>query len=359
MKNQFYKKSHTHSKFLCYNGIMLKTKTKVTIGFIGVISIAAGVQASSLVARQTVAVNTSFQVNVVESLSVSLTTPDSWASGSINTFLRNAVGVDVTSNNSAGFTASMYADTDATDSVSLVNASKSDATIPTMTASQQRSAFTANHWGYSLQKNADGTTNPNGDTGTESGDAEGQGYGSSSSYYNPVPVQSSAVTIIDGASTPKTSASQYVYFGAKADITQPAGAYEGTVIISVVSGATNGTPVDPDTKPSTDTQGDNPYYTSTNGYAGSTSGATVYNTSSSSAAAGTTTQTTEINPGDTRTAYRNPAGVTENTTSSINSSTPLATGLAVTAAVAATSGTIFFILAKRKKDDEEDEEEET
>ena len=50
--------------------------------------------------------------------------------------------------------------------------------------------------------------------------------------------------------------------------------------------------------------------------------------------------------------------VVEKLPESVTEGSSLATGLAITSAVAATSGTLFFILAKRKKDEDDDEEEE-
>ena len=109
MRNRFSQKKSTRPKFLCYNSIMLKTKTKVRICFVGILSIAAGVHAGMIVATNAAESQTTFQVNVVESLSVSITAPRGGASGNINTFLRNTVSLSVTSNNANGFTASMYA----------------------------------------------------------------------------------------------------------------------------------------------------------------------------------------------------------------------------------------------------------
>ena len=358
MKYQKFKKNSTQAKFLCYNKNMLKTKTKVTIAFIGILSVASGVQASNFVVRQASAENTTFQVNVVESLSVTVTTPDTPATGSINTFMRNDVGLNVTTNNAAGFTATMYANTGSSDSTntSLTNESKSDALLNTMSTAQTRGSFSANQWGYSLGAyTLDGITQTSYDLGGKTYSETAAG--NDSSNYYPLTDSSTPITIMDGATNVKSTGSQNIYFGAKADATKPAGTYSGDVVLKVVGGTTpSSDPVDPDNKPTTDTQGTNPYYTSTSGYAGSSTGATVYQTTST--ASGNTAQTTEISTGDTRNSYSNPAGVTEYTSSAVNTGTPLATGLAVTAAVAATSGAIFFILAKRKKDDDEEEEEE-
>lgn len=326
MKNRFSQKKSAYSKFLCYNRLMLKTKTKVKIGFVGILSIAAGVQASAIVANQVSAEtsNATFQVNVVESLTVTLTTPGESASGNIKTFLRNKINLAVTTNNTSGFLASMYSDgsTDLTNSTS-----GSSETIPTMSSDTTRSNV-MNTWGYSLGGETWGDTDAGDDTKT---------YKALSTSLIPVLSSNSAVT--------GTAATRDIYFGTRANALIPSGTYTGTVIIGVVTGP-HDTPVAP-ANPATDTTPGTATYDSTNNR-------TVY-----TATSGTAT-TTEVSAGDTTNTYNYaPAqGVTERTTASIASGTPLATGLAVTAAVAATSGAIFFILAKRKKDDDDEEDEE-
>ena len=364
MQYKNHSKSHTCLRFLCSNKAMFRTKTKATIALIAILSIASGVQASNLVIQQTNATNynTTFQVNIVESLSVSVTTPQNWATDNINTFLRNEVGLDVTTNNPNGFTATMYANTGSSDNTntSLTNTVKSDAMLPTMSASQTRGAFSANQWGYSLDTTdtvSNKTYNNNIYNETSAGNND-------SNYY-PLPTSSAPATVLTGT----TSASRTIFFGAKADVTMPAGTYAGTVVIGVVTDVQNNNndssnpvdPVTPSDNPGTDNDpaGTNPAYSETHGSAG-TSGWTTYTTrsSSGSGSSATNTTTTQVSDGDTRNTYANAAGVIEDTTANINSGTPLATGLAVTSAVAATSGSIFFLLAKRKKDDDEEEEEE-
>lgn len=273
---------------------------------------------------------TNFQVNVTEVLAVSLTPVATNASGEINTFLRNTYNLGVTSNNGAGFTASMTTKT--TDTALSNTATISDDTIPTLTASYAKSAFPANYWGYSLAgKN-------NGDTlaGTDSG------------VYNPLVALGAATPITLLSETSATTASQDIFFGAKADATIDSGTYSNTVVISVVSGVTgNDNPVIPvnPAKPS-DASETNPVYDSTNNR-------TVY-VATTENADGTTTTTTTVTPGDTTSTYTSPLGVT---TTSVGGGSPLATGLAVTAAVAAATGFIFFIIAKRRREDEDDEDD--
>lgn len=275
---------------------------------------------------------TDFSVNVKESLFVSITTPTDWASGDIDTFLRNKVSIQVRSNNAAGFTASM---TTKTPDTALTNTSKNTATLPTLSTSTSRSSFPANYWGYSLN-----------DT-----DA-----GNNSSTYNAL-VGSTGTPITLLSSTTAASGSKDFYFGAKADVTKAAGTYTGTVVISVVTGVINEenpvTPTNPATPgPQNNTPNYNPAPTG-----GSSSGTTTYtytNTGSD-----TNTTTTEISEGDNTSAYSGytpPQGQTQNTISNISNNSALATGLATASSIAAASGIFFFVLAKRDKDDEEDEQ---
>ena len=73
--------------------------------------------------------NVTFQVNVQEVLSVSITTPTNWDKGNVGVFLRNKVTLDVTSNNINGFTALMNS-TDS--SANLYHSSKANTTLPTL-----------------------------------------------------------------------------------------------------------------------------------------------------------------------------------------------------------------------------------
>ena len=358
MKTIFYKKDHIYTKFLCHSNTKLKTKTKFAVGFVGVLSVVAGVQAHNFAAQEVAAENTTFQVNVVESLSVAITTPSTWASGNPNTFLRNDVGLSVTTNNAAGFTASMYANTGSSDSTntSLVNTSN-QALLPTMSESQARGSFSANQWGYSLD-----TTDTTSSKTYNNKIYNETNAGNNDSNYYPLGNSSNPATVLTGTNT----GSRTIYFGAKADISQAAGTYEGTVVIGVVTGVQNTnndssnpvtpvTPADNPAKPS-DTTTNNPSYSTTYGPQSNQSW-TVYNQTSSTAT--TTTETTTVDNGDTRSSYQPPAGVTESVASdvNVNSSSPLATGLAAAAGVSAAAGAVFFVLAKRKQDDEEQQQQ--
>lgn len=332
MRNRFPQKKSTRPKFLCYNSIMLKTKTKVRVCFVGILSIAAGIHAGSIVATQAADSETTFQVNVVESLSVSITTPRGGASGSMGTFLRNTVNLAVTSNNANGFTASMYAT-----NTNLTNSSVGNSeTIPTMTTTSTRGNFGAgqiNHWGFSLDDTASGST---------------------SSTYSPIQTSSNPTKLL--SATGVGSGSTAVYFGTQTNAAQAAGTYTGSVIIAVVSGTIDDdNPVVPDNPVTPDDTDDGKATYDSN------KNSTVY--SKTETTDDTTKTTTEVSEGDTTDAYptdayNNPKGVVEHTTASIAAGTSLATGLAVASAVAATSSIFFFILARRQKDDDEEDEEE-
>ena len=242
------------------------------------------------------------------------------------------------------------------DTTNLTNASNSSVVIPTLSSSTTRSAFPANKWGYSLNDTA---------------------AGSGSSNYNAM--STSAITLIT-ANAGTYSGSQDIYFGAKADMSQAAGTYTGTVIISVVTGTINentgndnSNPTTP-TNPATPDNSGTPTYNSVTGGTDNTptgvgvstidgtlpgsggtrySGTTTYTSVSTSDSV--TTTTTQITGGDNTDAYSSPQGVMN---SNISSGTNLSTALATTAVVAAASGAFFFIAAKRRDDDDDDEEEE-
>lgn len=268
------------------------------------------------------------QVNINEVLSVSLTTPDTWASGDVSLsgdsgLLRNKVGLSVTSNNDAGFSAFMASK----NTTNLVNQSKSTSIIPTLASASTAGAFPANYWGYSLD------------------DVDA---GSSTANYSAM--QTSLIPL-ENRTAPAT-VNKDIFFGAKADATVDSGTYANTVIFSVVSGYVDPQdPVVPDTPTPVEpiTPG-TPTYDSTNDRTVYTQVAT--GTQTAPVATGTKTTMTTITPGDTTATYTNPHGVTN------VSGSPLAAGLAITSATAAATGIFFFILAKRKKDDDDEEEEE-
>lgn len=307
-----------------------------------------------------------FQVDVKESLSVSITRPAASAAGGVNEFLRNDFSIDVISNNSEGFTASMYADVTG-NTVPLTNTSISTATLPTLTASAgiNRSAFPANYWGYSLgQYTLDGVTQ---NSYTLSGKtySETAAGNDSSKYYPMVNSTATPIVIMDGVTTPKTTGTQNIYFGAKGDDTTKSGTYSGTVIISVVTGGiddddnpvTPDNPVNPDVDPTPND--DNAAYTggtgdgATQGVGSSgTVGTTVYTTTSGN------TTTTEVTGGDNRSAYANPQGERYETFSNIADGALPITAFAMASSVAAFTGLTFFVLAYRDDDDDDDEEEE-
>lgn len=262
------------------------------------------------------AVKVTLQADITEVLSVSLTTPDTWASGDVSSggsdLLRNKVNLSVTSNNPTGFVAFMASKT----TTNLVNTAKAASYIETLTSSYTAENFPVNRWGYSIDD-------------TDAGDSNA----------NYSALQTSQIAIVNP--TTPTTVNQDIFFGAKAGANKDSGTYSNTVVFTVISGYVPDSPIPVDpVNPSDDTADD--------GAATYDGNYTIYTTTSSDG--NTNTTNTKITPGDTRT---NPQGVNTN----INNSN-LATGLAVAATVAAASGTFFFILAKRKKDDDEEDEEE-
>ena len=267
-----------------------------------------------------------FQVNIPEILTVNITRPNSWATGNVGDFLRNVVTLSVVSNNPVGFAASMTsdktsaqvtADSTAT-ALRSINSSSSSA-IPMLSSAWTRSdTTTTKFWGYSIDDSSE--------TGT----------------YNGVALKDASPTVLIPAGT-TASAERNIYFGAKADSTVDSGTYQGTVIISVVSGVAAEspvvTPVNPVTPDATSTN--NPAYDGAQtAYTATTYSGTIH------------TSTLEISEGDTRSSYQQPQGVS---TAKINEGTPLATGLAVTAAVAAVAGIAFFVAARRREEEDDDE----
>lgn len=309
--------------------------------------------------------NTSFEVNVDDSLAVTLTTPETGATGNVGDFLRNTVNLEVDSNVSNGFTASMYssADNASTTKTDLTHGTLGDSyTISTLQSSTTRANFPTDSWGYSLKTSPSATTYGETDAGNND------------SYYYPLTDSStSPITIMSAGAGTKTG-TQSIYFAAKASAAKPAGTYNNTVVISVVTGTINSdtnpiTPTNPAT-PNADTPNDNTAtYTGNTGTGATTgtgvsgsAGTTIYTTSTRSA--GTVATTTEVSAGDHTESYTQPHGVSSTNRINMNSieassgtSTPLPAALAATAAASATTGLIFLILAKRRKDDDEEEEQ--
>ena len=186
-------------------------------------------------------VDTKLQVNVAEVLTISLTTPTTWASGDlvsdgqggfVSDLLRNKVTLEVTSNNPSGYTASMYAN-----NTNLENqTNNSTATIPTLAENTTASAFPADRWGYSFVDNT--TTAP---------------YYAMTTGSNPISLLSYTTNSSSNVNT------KDVYFGAKASAASESGTYAQTVVFSVVSGV-----IDPNTNPVVPTDPTGPQDTETN-----------------------------------------------------------------------------------------------
>ena len=311
---------------------MVKHVSKVIIGSVCILAVASTAGAMSTHATEQ---NTNFQVNVRDSLAVSITTPSEWASGNVNTFLCNQVRVQATSN-APGITMSMHSKSTST---SLTNTSKNTETLPTLASSSTRSSFPANYWGFSTD-----------DTDCETG----------TSTYQQVKASNETPSTLF-TSNVATTHTQNVYFGAKADMGQASGTYAGIVVIDVVTGV-----IDNSTNPVTPTnpaQPNNSYEVATSRpspVGNSSRGVTTYTyrRTAGSGSTATTTTTTEVSEDNNVSAYAGytpPQGVVNSTSSSISEGSPLAAGLAATAGVAATSGILFFVLAKRRDDDDEEE----
>ena len=323
----------------------MQTKYKVIQGLAGIAVICSTIMPQNIFSKVSAvtcpdgACNTNFQVNVKETISISITEPSTWARGNVDTFLRNKINVEVTTNNASGFVVGMNT---ASTETALVNTIQDTNTIPTLSSSWTRNSSVTNFWGYSLNDASDNGT------------------------YNPmVGSNSSPIKIFDSTQ----GSSKDVYFGAKADSTKASGTYLGTVVFSVVSDANNfpGTPENPSTpsapqNPATPNSSEevavyNP------APVGGANGTTTYTYRRTNTSAGTTTTTTQVSDGDNRTAYNGytpPQGVrqsSEITESNIANSSSLATTLATTSALAAAAGLGFFIIAKRREDDDEEEEE--
>ena len=305
----------------------------------------------------------SFTATVDEMLTVTLDTGSTQATGTPSasgTLLNTKVGLSVATNNASGFSASIVAgDSTTYNTTSLVNSASTvnnEISALATNASYSTSNFPTNYWGFAvLENNGSGTSYTN---GTYKGIAK---YNATPSYV------ASATAPANGG----LSKNYDLHFVAKADTTKASGSYKNNVVISVVSGTVTTTPTTPTdpVKPSTDptpNDGDgNPgnnggTYTSTLGGTGSQAGSTVTRVTSGTT---TTTQVSSNTSGttkssDTRQSYSKPQGVTNTTTTTatINEGTPLATGLAVTAGVAAVAGVAFFVVAKKKQNEEDDEE---
>ncbi len=258
-----------------------------------------------------------FQLQVKEGLSISISTPSTWAEGDVDTFITNQISINVTAISSNGYHVRM---TSSEATPVLRNTLDSATTLPTLSASWTRSSSVTNFWGYSI----DDTT------------------------YQAVPgLGGTAAAILDSSSPGSGSAK--IYFGAKSSIGQASGTYTGKVLISVVTGEVTSSNPEVPTNPNTPTDGNSVAYYN------SDSDSTIYTTrtTSGSGTSAKNTTTTEISDGDVTASYAAPQG--ENAKSNGTSSSLLTTLLISSATVAATAGGILFLLFKRKTDDDEDE----
>ncbi len=330
-----------------YNLVMVRGRNNLTARLFYfatiIVSIFVPFLCFSNVRAATATKTMTYNVNVKEYLSVSITEPSTWSSTNTPGILMcNIIGLKIITNNSSGAVVGM---TSSTTTTALTNpAASSSNTIPTLAQDATANAFPSGRWGYTISSSATCSNGAFTGSGTFSAVPASNGtpgrvlYGSSAGTYT-----------------------GNVYFGASIPATNAAGTYQNTVVFSAISGTTtiNSNP----TNPVNPSQTENTATTTTSG--GAPSGtATVYTYTPTSSSATTTTQVSDGNNTSAYsgyTGYATPQGVMEDENpiieTKIDEDTPLATGLVVAAAVAAASGTAFFIAAKRKKDDDEEEEE--
>lgn len=267
--------------------------------------------------------DTSFNVNINEMLSVNISYPDFWASGTINEFLTNKIGISVITNNPAGFVASMKS---ASSSPNLINLTDSSYVMPTISdvsvtindATDSGDDFPANHWGYSVVN----------------------GSAAIPLTYYPMVGSGDYPIEVARSNVATNEIAKDIYFAAKTDGSVASGTYANKVIISIVPGVAPDPIDDPIDEPIIDPGEpiipgpDIPIVSkSVNPQPGLMS---VTTTTSSS--------------------YAKPAGVNDTTISNVNEGVPLAAGLAVAAGVSAAAGAIFFVVAKRRRKDEDDDD---
>ncbi len=312
------------TKNTCYNLTMPKTKIKMKniIVVAVIISLLSGIS-SCLLIRGTSATsctaspcNTTFQVDVKEVLSVSITSPTSgYDEGNVGELLTGQINVSITSNNAGGFATGIRAS-----NAAATLTGDNGGALANLSSSVSGSNFPAGKWGYSL----------------ESATPESKNY-SPLSAYNTTPTK---IDSISSSSAGTKSGS--VYFAAKASYDNPAGTYTGTVNISVVSGSTS---PDPGVNPVGPDAGSTPTYHDAQGV-------TTYTTTTESSDNKTTT--TEVSNGDNRISYADPLGESKRTESNIKNGSMLPVVLATTSAISAATGLGFFIIAKRRENDEDE-----
>ena len=265
--------------------------------------------------------SSTLEADVQDYLSISVTAPTTWASGDINTFLRNKVSLSITSNNAAGFTASMTTDTP---NSALVNSAKSTATLPTLTTTTTRANFPVNHWGYSFDDTDTGS-----DTST---------YGALSG------IGGTPVTVLT-YTQPGTSTKDF-YLGAKVDATQASGTYLGTIVVNVVSGVAV---TDNPTTSGTDNPTSSTPASSDQTVAANTTNGNVNTTSHHNNTSVAPTNTTQSSTNSAKNSYAAPAGVSDVTNAEISDDSQTTTAIAATATAAAVAGAVAFVFAHKAK----------
>lgn len=303
---------------------ILKTTIFSSLGVVFLLLGAFGTESAHGVSEGiTYQADTSFNVNINEMLSVNISYPDFWASGTINEFLTNKIGISVITNNPAGFVASMKS---ASSSPNLINLTDSSYVMPTISdvsvtindATDSGDDFPANHWGYSVVN----------------------GSAAVPLTYYPMVGSGDYPIEVARSNVATSEIAKDIYFAAKTDGAVASGTYANRVIISIVPGVAPDPIDDPIDEPIIDDPIigpiDDPIFVTS-------VGTRSVMTSSSS-------------PVTTSSSYAKPAGVNDTTISNVNEGVPLAAGLAVAAGVSAAAGVIFFVVAKRRRKDEDDDD---
>lgn len=148
----------------------------------------------------TSAYNSDLQVEILPSITVSLT--DVALEGAIDTLSVNNTNLSVSSNNTTGYITTFSTNTN----YSSLNNTNSSATIPTLSNTVAKNSFPTNYWGYSLD---DAT-------------------------YKGIPAKNAtADTLTELSSSTPGALSSNLYFAAKINGATEAGIYKNTVLVTV------------------------------------------------------------------------------------------------------------------------------
>ena len=269
-----------------------------------------------------------FSINILGSISIDIDAPSSSDTFYQGRLIANKVGVSVSSNLS-GYTVTLGM---AGEERNLVNSFITDFNIPALNSANvavldDMDCIEKGCWGYNVvSTGADAPTS-----------------------YSKISEVGTAGNTIVTTTEPGVTTKRDIYFGAMPGVSTPAGTYSNTVIINAVSNVAPDVPSDGGDDGGNNTGGSNTDTQIAYSTPVSTSKAITIDTGTG----GDTTNTgVPSGSNNSRSSYSAPLG---ETVSTISEGTPMATGLAITAAIAAISGILFFILAKRRRDDEDED----